>query len=259
MIELENRNILGASNRGRFSRRRCASVCSPSRPISSPRESAGDRRRRSGRSGPVSALDVSHLRVALNPAGHEIVSDITYSVERGEVVESSASRAPARRRWPSRFSATPSEARVSPEDQCESTGRDARQDRGGGARRTGNRIWIVPQDPAAALNPALTIGTQSREVIDAHRPTATSRETRDRVSETLREVKLPTDEPFLGRYPHQLSGGQQQRVCIAMAFLLRPPVIVLDEPTTGLDVTTQAHVLETVRELVRSTTSGPST
>ena len=74
-------------------------------------------------------------------------------------------------------------------------------------------------------------------------------ETRDRVLETLARGQAPDRRRFLRRYPHQLSGGQQQRVCIAMAFLLRPQVIVLDEPTTGLDVTTQAHVLETVREL----------
>src|SRR6266571_6238196 len=65
----------------------------------------------------------------------------------------------------------------------------------------------------------------------------------------LDEVLLPSDRGFLRRYPHQLSGGQQQRVGLAMAFACRPRVIVLDEPTTGLDVTTQAHVLGTVRDL----------
>ena len=73
-----------------------------------------------------------------------------------------------------------------------------------------------------------------------------------RMREALEEVALPSDDAFLARYPHQLSGGQQQRVAIAMAFACRPDVIVCDEPTTGLDVTTQARVLETVRELCRS-------
>ena len=72
---------------------------------------------------------------------------------------------------------------------------------------------------------------------------------RARIAETLGEVLLPSDDAFLKRYPHQLSGGQQQRVGLAMAFANRPRVIVLDEPTTGLDVTTQAHVLATIRDL----------
>src|SRR5439155_7563352 len=70
-----------------------------------------------------------------------------------------------------------------------------------------------------------------------------------RLAEMLEEVLLPSESWFLRRYPHQISGGQQQRVGLAMAFACRPSVIVLDEPTTGLDVTTQAHVLQTVRML----------
>jgi peptide/nickel transport system ATP-binding protein len=118
-------------------------------------------------------------------------------------------------------------------------------------RYRGGVVAYVPQDPGGALNPALRLGTQLRETLEAH-GVADRVEQDARISRILAEVKLPTDRRFLKRYPHQLSGGQQQRVTIAMAFLCEPRVAVLDEPTTGLDVTTQAHVLEAVRNLCRS-------
>jgi peptide/nickel transport system ATP-binding protein len=121
---------------------------------------------------------------------------------------------------------------------------------GGELRRLrGGTVSYIPQDPGTSLNPALRIGRQLTEILEAHAAGTTGDERTARVRESLEEVALPSDDEFLKRYPHQLSGGQQQRVAIAMAFANRPHVIVCDEPTTGLDVTTQARVLQTVREL----------
>jgi peptide/nickel transport system ATP-binding protein len=119
-------------------------------------------------------------------------------------------------------------------------------------RMRGGTVSYIPQDPGTALNPALRIGTQLAEILDVHANGSRPEQRLERARQALEEVALPSDEAFLRRFPHQLSGGQQQRVAIAMAFANRPQVIVCDEPTTGLDVTTQARVLETVRDLCRS-------
>jgi peptide/nickel transport system ATP-binding protein len=117
-------------------------------------------------------------------------------------------------------------------------------------RARGRLVAYVPQDPASGLNPGRRIGWQIREALTVHPGALGDGQTvDDRVQQVLREVNLPGTGRLLRSYPHQLSGGQQQRVAIAMAFACRPRVIVLDEPTTGLDVTTQRHVLDTVKSL----------
>jgi peptide/nickel transport system ATP-binding protein len=110
-------------------------------------------------------------------------------------------------------------------------------------RLRGRLVCYVAQDPASALNPALRIRTQLAECLPGER------RTQEVLLRLLEAVKLPQNSAFLDSFPHQLSGGQLQRVAIAMAFANSPRLIVMDEPTTGLDVTTQAHVLETVRRL----------
>lgn len=113
----------------------------------------------------------------------------------------------------------------------------------------GGAISYVPQDPALSLNPAMRIGDQVLEVLQVHGYGSSDADRRSRTAEVLAEVGLENDASYQRRYPHQLSGGQQQRVGIAMAFACRPAVMVLDEPTTGLDVTTQALVLVTIAQL----------
>jgi peptide/nickel transport system ATP-binding protein len=112
----------------------------------------------------------------------------------------------------------------------------------------GDRIAFVPQNPTTALNPGMRIGDQLLESMVAHG--RADRETgAAAISEILALVGLPADAAFRRRYPHQLSGGQQQRVCIAMALACDPDLLVLDEPTTGLDVTTQAQIVNLLGDL----------
>ncbi len=115
----------------------------------------------------------------------------------------------------------------------------------------GEEIAYVPQDPASALNPSIRIGKQIVELMQL-RGLGTTESRLQLARDGLTEVGLPSDDEFLRRYAHQLSGGQVQRVALAMAFMPKPKVLVLDEPTTGLDVTTQGMVLRTMSELCRS-------
>lgn len=118
-------------------------------------------------------------------------------------------------------------------------------------RTRGALIAYMPQDPGLALNPMQRIGDMLAEMAHAHEPALTAAERAARIGTTMADVGLPASIEFLRRFPHQLSGGQQQRVLLALAILLRPRLIVLDEPTTALDVSTQARVLDSLRTLCR--------
>src|SRR5262249_10970689 len=188
----------------------------------------------------VIAADVTGLRVEAH-GGTEIVDDVSFSVRRGEVVaivgESGSGKTTValallgHARRGTRI--TRGSIRLGDVDMLLLSEKQQRAARG-------PLVAHVPQDPASALNPALRISTQLGEVLEQHHPELKRAEASTRIRQVLADVRLSSGHEFLQRYPHQLSGGQQQRICLAMAFILRPTVIVLDEPTTGLDVTTQA-------------------
>jgi peptide/nickel transport system ATP-binding protein len=116
-------------------------------------------------------------------------------------------------------------------------------------RVRGQRVSLVPQNPTTALSPGLRIGDQIAEAMSVHGIGGSSARRDERVRELIAQVRLPDPELTSRKYPHQLSGGQQQRVVIAMALACNPQLVVLDEPTTGLDVTTQAQILDLLRRL----------
>jgi len=198
----------------------------------------------------TAALHVEGLRIEVEGKGIDIVDGVSYSISPGEVLglvgESGSGKTTVglavlghTRRG---AAITAGSVSIDGKNVLELDPAELR-------RLRGKTVSYVPQDPGSALNPAIRIGVQLEETLEAHGFATTQAERRERLSEMLEEVLLPDDAAFLKRYPHQLSGGQQQRVGLAMAFACRPRVIVLDEPTTGLDVTTQAHVLKTVRAL----------
>jgi len=112
----------------------------------------------------------------------------------------------------------------------------------------GNRISMIYQDPMKSLNPVLTIGNQVMEPLLAHRD-VTKSEARERAIAMLDECGLADPERLMDEYPHSLSGGMRQRVMIAMGLITRPDLLIADEPTTALDVTTQAKILELMQSL----------
>ncbi|ASC55824.1 ABC transporter ATP-binding protein [Vibrio vulnificus] len=117
----------------------------------------------------------------------------------------------------------------------------------------GDRISIIFQDPMTALNPVHTVGRQINEVLELHRPDLDKRARNEYALEMLKKVKIPLPEKRLNEYPHNLSGGMRQRVMIAMALACKPDILICDEPTTALDVTVQASILELMNELQQET------
>ncbi|MFI0485405.1 dipeptide ABC transporter ATP-binding protein [Actinomadura sp. 9N215] len=192
-------------------------------------------------------VEVSGVTVTVDATGNDIVQDVSFQLGRGEVMgvvgESGSGKSTLALALLgfARKGTTITGGRVVIDGVDLLTLPEAEL-----RRARGSKVAHVAQDPATALNPSLSLATQLTEGLRAPK-----REALPRVRRLLETVGLPSDRAFLKRRPRQLSGGQQQRVAIAMAIAAGPRLIVLDEPTTGLDVSTQARVLELVRDLCR--------
>lgn len=183
--------------------------------------------------------------------GREIVSDVSIAVKRGEVLaiigESGSGKTSVAlsllgfARPGMRISS--GKIMIGGTDILTLSGRERRAFQGG-------KVSLVPQNPTTSFSPRMSIGKQMAELLAAHGHSQPS--LKPLLAEALRNVDLPDDERFLKRYPFELSGGQLQRIAIAMAFMTSPQVIVMDEPTTGLDVSTQQTILELIARLVKS-------
>jgi len=200
----------------------------------------------------MSVVKVSNLDIAITRGGIKIVEGISFEIEAGQILGLVGESGSGKTTVSMSLLGHTRKGAVIENGTIEVDGHhidganelELRSLRGG-------TISYVPQDPGTALNPGLRISKQILETLEKHHPEQSHDQHMARVREILTEVALPSDEDFLKRYPHQLSGGQQQRVAIAIAFACRPKVIVCDEPTTGLDVTTQSRVLATIRALCR--------
>jgi peptide/nickel transport system ATP-binding protein len=197
-------------------------------------------------------LDVQGLTVRL-PGGADrlnAVENVSFAVAPGEIVcvvgESGSGKSVTAHSImgllpPGQLTATAGRALLEGDDLLVKTPAEMRKIRG-------DRISMIFQEPMTALNPVMKVGDQIAEVLDIHTKLS-ERERRARVLAVMQAVHLPEPERLIDVYPHQLSGGQRQRIMIAAALVLDPVLLIADEPTTALDVTTQAQILKLIKEL----------
>ena len=196
----------------------------------------------------MSLLDITNLSLSIN--GTPILRDVSLSVNTGEIVavtgESGSGKsltALATMGLLPKGSQTTGTITLEGQNLLTTSEADLCNIRG-------NKIGMVFQEPMTALNPVQTIGAQVAETILIHGSMRKS-DAMARAADVLTRVGLPQEQFPLSRYPHELSGGQRQRVVIAMAIALRPKLLIADEPTTALDVTTQAQILDLLKDLAR--------
>jgi len=198
---------------------------------------------------PVLAINGLTVRLPRGSDRPHAVEDLTFSVGAGEIVcvvgESGSGKSVTAQTvmglLPRELSIGAGEIRLEGEDVAKATPARLRDLRG-------TRMAMIFQEPMTALNPVMTLGDQIAEVLEIHTDLSEA-DRRQRVLQVMRSVHLPEPERLIDVYPHQISGGQRQRIMIAAALVLDPALLIADEPTTALDVTTQAQILKLIREL----------
>ncbi|MEM9900204.1 MAG: ABC transporter ATP-binding protein [Pseudomonadota bacterium] len=197
-------------------------------------------------------LEIKNLSIAL-PLGSDrthAVQDLSLTLHRGEILcvvgESGSGKSvmssAIMNDVPGRLKVTSGEVLFDGKDMLKLSQQELNGIRGA-------RISMIYQEPMAALNPAMKIGAQVDEVFKLHRPEIAADERRAETLKLFEQMKLPTPPRIYDSYPHQVSGGQCQRIVIAMALACKPDVLIADEPTTALDVTTQAEILRLIHDL----------
>jgi peptide/nickel transport system ATP-binding protein len=199
----------------------------------------------------MSVLDVRELTIALPTGGdrRDAAARVSFSVDRGEIVclvgESGSGKSVIAQAvmglLPSSLPVTGGEILLEGENVARAGAERLRELRA-------TRMSMIFQEPMTALNPVMTCGDQIDEVLREH-TRLSPKKRREKILDIVREVALPEPERIVASYPHQLSGGQRQRIMIAMALVLEPALLIADEPTTALDVTTQAQILKLIQDL----------